>query len=173
MPRKEGMNSAKLSARRRQPGHDMTFRFAEQNFIVVAERVLDMKTYKVVDHPTDLSHIFKDEEGTLGVIPEASIENLRTGRKFYIEVKKQGPVGNAEERAFKHHTTQFYKLLKKEFGYNFHPFVTVCCENLATDRRYTLKAKYLFEPDNYFLWKDYDEGLLKRYLRARCTDWLD
>jgi len=151
----------------------MTFRVAENNFIVVAERVLDKKIYKVVDHPTDLSDIFKDEEGALGVIPEASIENLRTGRKFYVEVKKQGPAGNAEERAFKHHTAQFYKVLRKEFGYNFHPFVTVCCENLATDRRYTLKAKYLFEPNNYFLWKDYDESLLKRYLRARCTEWLE
>jgi hypothetical protein len=173
MTRKKGMDSAKLSARRKQPGHDVTFRVAENNFIIVAERVLDKRIYKVVDHPTDLSKIFKDEEGALGVVPEASIENQRTGKKFYVEVKKQGPIGNAEERAFKHHTAQFYKVLKKEFGYSYHPFVTVYCESLATDRKYTTKAKYLFEPDNYFLWKDYDEKLLKQYLQARCTKWLD
>ncbi len=170
---KKGMNSEKLSDREFGPGDDTTFRESEANFITLANKVLDLKIYKVVDHPSDLKDIFQDEDGPLGVIPEASIENLQTGRKFFVEVKKQGPNGNAEERACKHHTTQFYKLMKEIYNYNFHPFVTVCCENLATDRRYTLKAKYLFEPDNYFLWRDYDENLLKTYLRARCDEWLD
>lgn len=167
------MNSAKLSKRDKQPGNDRTFITAEKNFITIANKVLDLKIYKIVDHPPDLEGIFIDEEGALGVIPEASIENLQTGRKFFVEVKKQGPNGNAEERACKHHTTQFYKLMNEKFSYHFHPFVTVCCENLASDRRYTLKAKYLFEPDNYFLWRDYDEHLLKTYLGARCKEWLD
>lgn len=47
------------------------------------------------------------------------------------------------------------------------------CENLATDRRYTLKAQYLFEKDNYLLWVDYDPGTLARYLNERCEDWLE
>lgn len=170
----KGMNSKKLANREKQPGNDTTFRKSERNFITIANKVLDLKIYKIVDHPQDLSAIFKDSEGShLGVIPEASIENLQTRRKFFVEVKKQGPNGNAEERACKHHTAQFYKLMKEIFNYDFHPFVTVCCENLATDRRYTLKAKYLFEPDNYFLWRNYDEDLLEKYLRARCREWLE
>jgi hypothetical protein len=64
-------------------------------------------------------------------------------------------------------------VLQDLYGYDYHPFVTVCCENLATDRRYTLKARYLFEPDNYFLWTNYDLDLLKGYLTARCAAWLD
>jgi hypothetical protein len=174
MSSNKGMNSEKLSQREKQPGNDRTFRKAETHLITTATKVLDLKIYKIVDHPQDLNAIFKDAEGApLGVIPEASIENLQTGRKFFVEVKKQGPAGNAEERACKHHTVQFYKLMKELFNYDFHPFVTVCCENLATDRRYTLKAKYLFEPDNYFLWSNYDENLLEKYLRARCREWLE
>jgi len=169
----KGMNSEKLSARQRQPGHDQTFRASEQNFIEAAQLVLPAERYRVVDHPGDLRSIFPDATGALGVVPEASIENLRTGRKFFVEVKKQGPAGNAEERAFKHHTVQFYKVLHEMYGYDYHPFITVFCENLATDRQYVLKAKYLFEPDNYFLWRDYNLELLGGYLHARCAAWLD
>jgi len=173
MTRRRGMDSARLSARSRQPGHDQTFRESESNFIEAAQSILPSNTYRVVDHPADLRSIFTDRDGSLGVVPEASIENIKTGRKFFVEVKKQGPAGNAEERAFKHHTVQFYKVLHEIYGYDFHPFVTVWCENLATDRKYVLKAGYLFEPDNYFLWRNYDIGLLRTYLRARCAAWLD
>lgn len=173
MASRKGMNAEKLSARTRQPGHDRTFRVSEQNFIEAAREVLPAKLYSVVDHPADLRSIFSDDEGSLGVVPEASIENLVTGRKFFVEVKKQGPNGNAEERGFKHHTVQFHKVLHDIYGYDYHPFVTVWCENLATDRRYVLKAQYLFEPENYFLWKDYDLSLLRRYLTGRCSAWLE
>lgn len=163
----------RLSERTRQPGHDRTFKVSEKNFISVAQSVLDGERYRVVDHPSDLRDIFVDEEGSLGLVPEASIESVDTGRKFFVEVKKQGPIGNAEERGFKHHTVQFYKVLHEMFGYDYHPFVTVWCENLAVDRRYVLKAPYLFEPDNYVLWRDYDRDILSAYLNARCTAWLD
>lgn len=172
MAERKGMNAEKLAARTRQPGHDRSFVVSESNFIKAATKILPAGDYRVVDHPADLRSIFGDSEGTLGVVPEASIENIHTGRKFFVEVKKQGPNGNAEERGFKHHTVQFYKVLHDLFGYDYHPFVTVWCENLATDRRYTLKAQYLFEQENYFLWKDYDLGLLRTYLNARCSAWL-
>ena len=167
------MNSERLSARSRQPGHDKSFRASEENFITAAQSVLPSSKYRVVDHPSDLRSIFTDSSGSLGVVPEASIENISTGRKFFVEVKKQGPAGNAEERAFKHHTVQFYKVLHEIYGSDYHPFITVWCENLATDRKYVLKAGYLFEPDNYFLWPNYDIDLLRTYLRARCAAWLD
>jgi hypothetical protein len=167
------MDSARLSARSRQPGHDRTFRRAESKFIEAARSILPASTYRVIDQPGDLRSVFADTEGSLGIVPEAAIENKETGRKFFVEVKKQGPAGNAEERAFKHHTVQFYKVLRKIYGYDFHPFVTVWCENLAMDRRYVLKAGYLFEPDNYFLWRNYDRDLLRTYLLARCRAWLD
>jgi hypothetical protein len=168
-----GMDSEKLSARTRQPGHDRTFAVSETNFIAAAHRCLDPKRYTIVDHPRELAAIFTDVAGTLGLVPEASITSVSTGRKLFVEVKKQGPAGNADERACKHHTVQFYKTLRAAYGYDYHPYVTVFCESLATMRRYTLKAQYLFEPDQYFLWVDYDLDALCAYLRARCATWLD
>ncbi len=47
------------------------------------------------------------------------------------------------------------------------------CESLATLSRYTDKFRYLIEPKQYFLWKDYDPAILKAYLVARCEEWLD
>ena len=47
------------------------------------------------------------------------------------------------------------------------------CESLAEIERYTRKAQYLFEPDQYLLWKDYDMDILAAYLKARCAAWLD
>lgn len=168
-----GMDSAKLSARRKQPGHDRTFTASEANFITAARDILGPDEYLVLDHPRELASIFADNHGDFGVVPEASIMSRRTGRKFFVEVKKQGPAGNAEERACKHHTVQFYAELRKKYGYPYHPFVTVFCENLAVDRRYTVKFAYLFEPNNYFLWSNYDMELLEKYLRSRCREWLD
>lgn len=167
------MNSKKLSARTKQPGHDVTYRKSEKEFIRVAEAILDPKKYKVVDHPRELDGIFTDEEGSLGVVPEAAIINLQTGKRIFVEVKKQGPAGNAEERAYKHHTVEFYRLLKTSFGYDYHPFITVFCDNLATDRKYTLKIKNLIEKYNYVLWVSYDHDLLEKYLRERCIEWLE
>lgn len=132
------------------------------------------------DQPRDLAAIFREEVGeqalserALGLQPEASITSRETGRKFFVEVKKQGPRGNAEERACKHHTVQFYKLMRELFGYDYHPYVTICCESLAVLPRYTRKAHYLFEPDQYFLWADYELEPLCQYLRVRCAAWLD
>lgn len=168
-----GMDSKKLSARAKQPGHDRTFLVSEQNFVASATRILG-PSYEVVKNPTDLRDIFGEAaESAHGLSPEASITSARTGRKFFVEVKKQGPAGNAEERACKHHTVQFYKLIKARYGYAYHPYVTIMCERLADLERYTRKARYLFEEDQYLLWKDYDPVVLERYLRARCAAWWD
>lgn len=170
-----GMDSRRLSARAKQPGHDRTFERSETNFIAHAQACLDPTRYDVDPRPTDLLRIFKNLAGgrELGIQPEAAIISKETGRKFFVEVKKQGKGGNAEERACKHHTVQFYKTLTQIFGYAYHPYVTVFCESLATEPRYTSKFVYLYEPDHYFLWIDYDHEDLCLFLRSRCAAWLD
>jgi hypothetical protein len=170
------MDSARLSQRAKQPGNDRTFVTSEQNFVAACRRCLDPDLYAVDDHPRDLAAIFPASmigERDLGVVPEASITSRRTGRKLFVEVKKQGPNGNAEERACKHHTVQFVKTLNAIYGYSYHPFVTVFCESLATLPRYTRKAEFLFEKDQYFNWVNYDHDALCHYLRERCVEWLD
>ena len=169
-----GMDSGKLSARSKQPGHDRTFLKSELNFIEAARACLPEDEYIVIPNPTDLKRVFSTEmESALGVNPEAKIESRKTGRKFFVEVKKQGPAGNAEERAAKHHTVQFYKTLNNIYGYDYHPYVTVMCESLATLPRYTRKFVFLYEPDQYFLWEGYDLDKLCAFLRGRCAEWLD
>jgi hypothetical protein len=170
------MDSERLSQRLKQPGHDRTFVTSEMNFVQAARRCLDPDLYVVEDHPRDLAAIFPASltgERDLGVVPEASITSKRTGRKVFVEVKKQGSAGNAEERACKHHTVQFCKTLHGIYGYDYHPFITVFCESLATLPRYTRKAKFLFVRDQYFNWADYDLDSLCEYLQARCAAWLE
>lgn len=64
--------------------------------------------------------------------------------------------------------------MQVRFGYEYHPFVTIFCEALATNRRYTEKFKCLIPKEHYFLWADYQEKApLKKFLRKRCQAWLD
>ena len=138
--------------------------------------ILPADRYDVADHPPDLLRIFASEPGLreLGISPEASIRSRTTGRVMYFEVKKQGPAGNAEERAFKHHTVQFYKTLQLFTGFPYHAYCTVFCESLATLPRYTTKFKYLIEPGHYFLWADYDVDALANFIRTEiCERFLD
>ena len=168
------MDSERLLARERQPGNDQTFRVSEGNFVQTARSCLDPAKYVIDPQPRVLADVFATvDETPLAVIPEVMIRSRETGRMLFVEVKKQGPRGNAEERSYKHHTVQFYKTLKDRLGYDFHPFVTIWCESLATDPRYTRKAKYLFEEGHYFLWVNYDPASLCSWLRARCEEWLN
>jgi hypothetical protein len=169
------MDSKKLSARPKQPGHDQTYLASEQNFIKAARACLDQAVYEVVEKPRDLLDLFpSDGEGKpLGVWPEAAIIRRDNGKRFYVEVKKQGDRGNAEERACKHHTVQFQKTLKRRMGYDFHPYVTIFCERLAKSARYTQKFPYFFEQDHYLLWVDYRLDVLRAFLARRCAKWLD
>jgi len=163
------MNSAMLSARSRQPGHDRTFCRSETSFIAALRAILDPSEWKIKDHPGDLRHIIG---GRFGIVPEASIEFLATGRRFFFEVKKQGGGGNADERACKHHTVQFYKEIEALFGYDYHPFATIMCESLATAERYTLKHPFYFEPGHYFCWVDYDLDSLADFVAHVANNWL-
>ena len=166
-----GMDSERLSQREKQPGHDQTFRESEVRFITAARKALDPEQYVVTYQPRELRDLFG--RPGLGIQPEASIISKATDRRFFVEVKKQGDRGNAEERACKHHTVQFYKTLHDRFGYDYHPYVTIFCEAHAVNPRYTEKALYFFEPDQYLLWVDYDQQLLAEFLLSRCAAWLD
>ncbi len=168
------MQAERLSGRAVQPGHDRSFERSESLFIVTATEALQGR-WDVVEKPTELRDLFPardDGERDLGIEPEAAIVSPRTGRRFFVEVKKQGDSGNAEERAAKHHTVAFQRLLHERYGYAYHPFVTVFCEALATNPRYTRKFPYYFEDGQYLLWRDYRPELLRGYLLDRCETWL-
>lgn len=170
------VNSERLSQRSKQPGDDRTFERSEADFIAVARRVLEPRRYIVEEKPSDLLSLFPANapgERSLGIQLEAKITCISTRRFFYVEVKKQGDAGNADERATKHHTVQFYRTMKQKFGFKYHPIVTIFCEALAVNPRYTRKAPFFFEKDQYFNWVGYDTNLLAKYLKERCAAWLD
>lgn len=164
-----GMNSEKLSQRTKQPGNDRTFENSENKFSTFLKENLDHNLYEVEIQPKELLKCFS---GIYGVKPEASIRNKKTGKRIFIEVKKQGDAGNAEERVCKHHTKKFYDLMHKQYGYDYHPFVAVFCEKLATSSRYTVKFQDLLETTNYCLWKNYDKEILKNSVNE-WLKWLD
>lgn len=165
-----GMDSHKLSKRTKQPGHDQTYRTSEGKFSAMLREALNPNLFEVTDKPADLRKmlpsITDDGAGkSYGVVPEVSVTCKATKRKLYFEVKKQAEGGNADERACKHHTVQFQKQLRKFTGFQYHAFITIMCEALATMPKYVAKHPYFFEPDNYFCWKDYaDTALLVTFL---------
>ena len=163
-----GMDSKRLSKRKKQPGHDRTFEAREARVSACLRELLNPEEFQVEDKPRDLAGLFPRIGGgrPYGVVPEASIISVRSGRKLFFEVKKQGLRGNADERACKHHTVEFYATLHARFGYDFHPFFTVFCEHLATDKRYLSKHPYFFASDQYFCWVDYDDP-------SPLTAWID
>lgn len=156
-----GMDSGKLSKRAKQPGHDRTFVKSEMNFEAALAIILDSEEFEIDPKPDELRKIFDDR---FGIVPEVCIRHKRTRRPMYFEVKKQGPAGNADERACKHHTVQFQRTLLLVTGVEYHAFCTVFCESLATDERYTIKHPYFFEEGRYFLWDGYDLESLRDFL---------
>jgi hypothetical protein len=163
-----GMDSAKLSQRKKQPGHDRSFIQSETQFVNALKAVLP-DSYDVVDKPNTLRKLF----GKYGIVPEASIRNKTTGRIMYFEVKKQGPGGNADERACRHHTVQFYRTLAKATGMPYHAYATIFCESLATKPVYVEKYPFVIEEGHYFCWVDYDLKDLANYLRRLREKYLE
>ena len=172
---RKGMNSEKLAARAKQPGHDREWEASEEDFVKVAKAALDSKIYEVTPKPDDLRDLFPADAGgrDLGIVPEALIRNKITDKRLFIEVKRQKKGGNAEERACKHHTVQFYATLREKYGYDYHPYVTIMCDALAKKPIYFRKHPFYFEENQYFNWVDYDPEILGDFLRARCAEWLD
>ena len=179
------MASKDLSDRDRGPGDDQTFRDAEAAFELEVCACLDEELYVFESKPKDLRTIFlhdpNDGRRHLGITPDFLILSRTTGKPLFVEIKKHNSRhGNAGyERACRNYTRLFRKSLKqfleekKELRLDYHPFVTIFCDALATQDIYTEKIRKLIEPDHYLLWKDYDPHLLCEYLKGRCEAWLD
>jgi hypothetical protein len=162
------MARAHLSNRFWQPGNDRSFEESEANFIAAARRILP-SNYDVTPKPRDLADIFEE----YGIVPEAMIVSRDTGRFVFVEVKKQGSGGNAEERAYKHYAPGFIRLIEERYGLEYHPFVTVFCENLAEDARYTEKIARSLDYPHFCFWVDYRLDVLADWLDDVARTWLD
>lgn len=158
------MSSSHLRARTRQPGHDQSWRPSEA-VTATAMKLLLGPRYLVETKPKDLRDFYGHHDGrALGLEPEAKITDLRTGRFMYVEVKRQGPSGNAEERAYRHHTSVFERELKQRTTMPYHAYVTVFCDDLASMTRYTSKYPYHIQTGWYLCWVSYDLGVMAGFL---------
>jgi hypothetical protein len=162
-----------LSKRAKQPGHDQRYRGAEKRFLRVMKRLTDERLCQITEKPRDLADYYRGPAGEVfGLVPELKLE-LKEGRGvIFYEVKRQGPKGNAEERAFRHHTVRFTEGLKRKLGVDYHAYVTVFCESLAELPRYTVKAREHIPDENLILWKGYAPEIIAQHLARVGRQWL-
>jgi hypothetical protein len=156
-----GMDSGKLRVRKKHPGHDTSYRKSEENFVKALKLIVSPNAFEVVAKPRELRKIL----GGYGIVPEVVIRHRKSGRVMYFEVKKQGKAGNADERAAKHHTKQFYKVLRRVTKMRYHAYRTIFCESLAKLPKYRTKIPFFFEKDHFLFWEDYRLKTLSDYLK--------
>lgn len=157
-----------LSKRTKQPGNCRSFVKSEDELVSTLETFLDPNIFKVEDKPNELRKMFA---GYSGIVPDAKVTHLPSNKVIYFEVKTQGDQGNAEERAYKNHTSQFQKIIKEKLGLPYHPFVVIFCGRLAENTRYIRKFEYYIEPYHFLLWKNFDKKVLWEYIRRIFNDW--
>jgi len=124
---------------------------------------------KVVLPPKLLEQTYKpDRNYSHGVAPDYAIDNVKTGKTLYVEVKRQdGWVegkepsagrGNAHERSCKFFTPGLRKVLsnKGNLGDNVLPFWVVFLGDIARDPKRTREVTLWYEgvEDHYFFWSD-------------------
>lgn len=126
-----------------------------------------------VDYPLDkqtISEIYNPETeiSRHGVFPDYAIENLKTNKTIFIEVKRQdGWVeglprsagrGNAHERSCKYFTPGLLSVLRDEgnISKDYLPFWTVFIGDITRDpcRVREITMWYGLNTRNYFFWRD-------------------
>lgn len=65
-----------------------------------------------------------------------------------------------------------YGELHAPTGLDCHPFITVMCESLATQKKYVTKHPSFFEEDHHFVWEDYDLDFLADFIAVVADRWL-
>lgn len=116
-----------------------------------------------------LAHIYNPRETwTHGIIPDFAIDNLKTKKTLYIEVKRQdgwiegkprkAGRGNAHERSCKFFTPGLLKILRKQgkLGNNVLPFWVVFQGDIARDpkRVREIHCWYAGYSAHFFLWSN-------------------
>lgn len=158
--------AATLRKRKKQPGHDQTFRKSKSKVAEEITACLDPNLYEIRAEPSDLMNIFGPSSG---VIPNFRIRHKVTGNVLYLDIKKQGNQGNAEERAFRFYTTRFQELVHERLRLPYHPFVTIFCEGLAEHPRYADRIQGYMENGTYLLWRQYNPDLLRNFLQTKLA----
>lgn len=157
---------------------------AEKNFFETFKIIFASTDFVIRDRPKDFQNIYvgiklSDKELSEiysplekikkhGVFPDYAIDNTKTGKTIYVEVKRQdGWVegkrrqagrGNAHERSCKFFTPGLLKILRKKgkLGSNVLPFWTVFQGDITRDpcRVREITCWYDDKKAHYFFWRD-------------------
>jgi hypothetical protein len=175
---------------------------AEVTFFDVLEKEFEGTDFRIRSHPREFKNIYSsvklseetlnaiynpDETWVHGVIPDFAIDNIKTDKTLYVEVKRQdGWVenkprsagrGNAHERSNKYFTPGLLKLLRKQgkLGDDVLPFWVVFQGDIARDPKRVREINLWYDSykDNFFMWHntsdhnsliDHFNKNLKKYL---------
>jgi len=160
---------------------------AEKNFYSVMSKEFENSDYrvrpkprefrnvysKVVLHETVLANIYNpDETWVHGVVPDYAIDNVRTKKTLYVEVKRQdGWVegkprkagrGNAHERSCKFFTPGLLRMLRGlgNLGDDVLPFWVVLQGDIARDPKRVRELTFWYgeHAGHFFMWSDSTRG---------------
>ena len=170
---------------------------AELSFLEVFEREFAGTDFQIRPRPDDFKHIYEnvqlpavlrgqvyvpDRKYRHGVVPDYAIDNVKTRKTLYVEVKRQdGWVegkepkdgrGNVHERSCKFFTPGLLKVLRNrgKLGDNVLPFWVVFLGDIARDPKRTREVTLWYEgvEDHYFMWtKTSDSKPLVRHFNER------
>jgi hypothetical protein len=177
---------------------------AEKAFLNTFRTVFDGTEYTIRAKPTEfqsiyvniqlpettLAEIFNPPEGITrhGVYPDYAIDNNRTGKRLYVEVKRQdgwveGGVrsdgrGNAHERSCKFFTPGLLSILRQKSGIAEPslPFWTVFQGDITRDpcRVREVSCWYQGFESHFFFWRNSPEpGLLLDHFEERLAPLLE
>jgi hypothetical protein len=158
---------------------------AEKSFFEVFERLFIGTEFRIRKKPMEFNDIYRDinlPESVLkeiynvpkekikrhGVVPDYAIDNLKTKKTIYIEVKRQdGWVegkprsvgrGNAHERSNKFFTPGLLKIMRKQgkLGDSVIPFWVVFQGDITRDPCRVREVTLWYEgyPEHFFMWRN-------------------
>jgi hypothetical protein len=156
---------------------------AEKTFFSIMQQEFENTDFRIRARPKEFKDIYSnielspavlaeiynpDETWKHGVIPDYAIDNVRSKKTLYVEVKRQdGWVegkprnagrGNAHERLCKFFTPGLQKILKShgKLGQDVLPFWVVFQGDIARDPKRVREIHFWFAEysDHFFLWSN-------------------
>lgn len=160
---------------------------AEKNFYTIMSTAFQGTDYQIRPKPREFTNIYSkiklspetleqiycpNETWRHGVIPDYAIDNVRTKKTLYVEVKRQdGWVentvraagrGNAHERSNKFFTPGLLKILREfgKLGDNMLPFWVVFQGDIARDPKRVREIHCWYEgcANHFFMWSNSTDG---------------
>lgn len=174
---------------------------AEQNFFTILTSLFEGSEYRIVDKPKEFARIYENwplpqeeveqiynpnKNYRHGFAPDYSIENLESGKKIFIEVKRQdgwieglprsAGRGNAHERLCKYFTPGLRKVLARESKiYESLPFWIVFIGNITRDPCRVREITCWFDEykDHFFFWRNRNPDALCEHFIDKIAPLLD